>query len=510
MTEQAAARDTPVQWVKVIDQTRCIGCHACTTACKSENAVPVSVTRTYVKHVDVGVFPQARRAHQVTRCNQCQHAPCVAACPTSAMFQRKDGIVDFDKAICIGCKACMAACPYDAIFINPEDHSAEKCNFCAHRIDMGLEPACVVVCPVEALLVGDMNDPTTKVARIVGREAVNVRRPEKETLPKVFYKGAHQATLDPLAAQRPKGGLFMWSEQLETPAHVVSGNPTYHNSSAAALLSYDVPHALPWDWRVSLYTWTKGIAAGAYLVPLLFVLFGLLRADNPLWLWVAPAMTGTFLAATGGLLIWDLEHPARFYMIFTRPQWRSWLVRGAFIIAAYTLVLALHFAASLLAATAPQRWLMIAGLPLALMTAVYTAYLFAQAKARDLWQNPLLPPHLLIQALLVGAGALVPVALWLAPASVMPLLWSLAAMTLAHLLLIGGELTLTHPTAHAHLATWELTRGRFKTFFWLGVVLTLAGCAAPWLGLAAVPLALIGLLLYEHAYVQAGQAVPLA
>src|SRR5258705_10880303 len=81
----------PVKWAKVIDHTRCIGCHACTTACKSENLVPLSVTRTYVKHVDVGIFPQVRRAHQVTRCNQCAHAPCVTACPTSAMFKRTDG-----------------------------------------------------------------------------------------------------------------------------------------------------------------------------------------------------------------------------------------------------------------------------------------------------------------------------------------------------------------------------------------------------------------------------------
>src|SRR5919199_1955549 len=170
-----------VKWGKVIDQTRCIGCHACTTACKSENAVPLGVTRTYVKYVEVGTFPQARRAFQVTRCNQCEDAPCVAACPTSAMHQRADGIVDFDKRVCIGCKACMAACPYDAIFINPDDHSAEKCNFCAHRIDSGLEPACVVVCPVEALLVGDVNDASSKIARIVQREPVNVRSPEKET-----------------------------------------------------------------------------------------------------------------------------------------------------------------------------------------------------------------------------------------------------------------------------------------------------------------------------------------
>ncbi|HYP01406.1 MAG TPA: 4Fe-4S dicluster domain-containing protein, partial [Pyrinomonadaceae bacterium] len=271
--EHGDARRAP-RWGKVIDQTRCIGCHACTTACKSENLVPLSVTRTYVKHVDVGEFPQTRRAHQVTRCNQCTHAPCATACPTTAMFKRPDGIVDFDKSICIGCKACMAACPYDAIFINPEDHSAEKCNFCAHRIDVGLEPACVVVCPVEAILVGDMHDADSKVARIVNRDPVNVRRPEKETLPKLFYKGAHQATLDPLAARRPDGELFMWSEQRTGADYVVSGHPDYNNTSAAALLSYDVPHSLPWDWRVSLYTWTKGIAAGAYLVAALFALLG--------------------------------------------------------------------------------------------------------------------------------------------------------------------------------------------------------------------------------------------
>jgi Fe-S-cluster-containing dehydrogenase component/formate-dependent nitrite reductase membrane component NrfD len=509
------------QWAKVIDQTRCIGCHACTTACKSENLVPVGVTRTYVKHVDVGVWPQARRAHQVTRCNQCAHAPCVTACPTTAMFKRADGIVDFDKSICIGCKACMAACPYDAIFINPEDHSAEKCNFCAHRIDMGLEPACVVVCPVEAILVGDMNDTDSLVAHYVNREAVEVRRPEKETLPKLFYKGAHQATLDPLAARRPDGNLFMWSEQKQTAATVNSGNPVYANTSAAALLSYDVPHSLPWDWRVSLYTWTKGIAAGVYLVAVLLFVF--LRVDYfgtsdfivinkgaTLWLWVTPILSGVFLAITGGLLIWDLEHPERFYLIFTRPQWRSWLVRGAFIIAGYSLVLALHFAASLAGSLSVQVWLAVAGLPLGVLTAVYTAYLFAQAKARDLWQSPLLPPHLLVQSLLLGSAALLPFAVWLEPAAVEPLAWTLGATSLVHLLMVWGEVTLAHPTAHAALAVWEMTRGRYAAFFWAGIVLTLACIFAPWLGVAASPLALTGLALHEHAYVQAGQAVPLA
>jgi Fe-S-cluster-containing dehydrogenase component/formate-dependent nitrite reductase membrane component NrfD len=524
--EPEIAHTNRVQWAKVIDHTRCIGCHACTTACKSENVVPIGVTRTYVKHVDVGVFPQVRRAHQVTRCNQCAHAPCVAACPTAAMFKRADGIVDFDKSICIGCKACMAACPYDAIFINPEDHSAEKCNFCAHRIDVGLEPACVVVCPTQAILIGDLNDQSSYVAQIVNREPVNVRRPEKETLPKLFYKGAHQTTLDPLAARRPEAGLFMWSEQRESSEHVVSGNPTYTNSSAAALLSYDVAHSIPWDWRVSLYTWTKGITAGVYLVAALLVLSGFLRTDSVLWLWLTPVISGAFLGITGGLLIWDLEHPERFYMIFTRPQWRSWLVKGAFIIAGYTMVLAIHFIGSLSHTRSIQQWLMMAGIPLSIMTAVYTAYLFAQAKARDLWQNPLLPPHLLVQALLIGSAVLLPFAAqfekrsFLGVDSILALIWLLAGTTLIHLLMIWGECSLTHATAHARLAVWEMTRGRYRTEFWIGILLSLLGGLLPALalfGLASVaiavggsPLALIGLMLFEHAYVQAGQSVPLA
>ena len=157
------------------------------------------------------------------------------------------------------------------------------------------------------------------------------------------------------------------------------------------MLSYDVAHAIPWDWKVSLYTWTKGIASGVYLVVALLVLFAFLPTYSAIWLWVAPIASGVFLAITGGLLIWDLEHPERFYLIFTRPQWRSWLVKGAFIIAGYTLVLALHFLASWSGSITLQSWLMIAGIPLCILTAVYTAYLFAQAKARDMWQNPLLP-----------------------------------------------------------------------------------------------------------------------
>ena len=490
-------------WAKVIDHTRCIGCHACTTACKSENEVPLSVTRTYVKYVDKGLFPQVRRSFQVTRCNQCEDAPCVAACPTAAMFRRPDGIVDFDKSICIGCKACIAACPYDAIFINPEDRSAEKCNFCAHRLDVGLEPACVVVCPTQAILVGDMHDPDSAVGRIVNREAVAVRRPEKETRPKLFYKGADQTTLDPLAAGNPGGGIFMWSEQGHVPHQVRSGHPGSWNSSAAAVLSYDIPHRAPWDWRVSLYTFTKSVAAGAYLVPMLLGLMGLMPWTSPAWRVTGPALALVFLVLTAALLVWDLEHPERFWMVLARPQWRSWLVRGGFVLTGYGAVLAAHLGATLTGRDGFALALGWLGAPLAALTAIYTAYLFAQAKARDLWQSPLLPAHLFVQALMAGAGALLLLGV---PGTA----GAFALAALGHVLMALGEVSTSHPTAHAALAAREMTRGRWAGFFWGGLALTLLGVG----GGAAAPLlaalGLLGLFLFEHAYVQAGQSVPLA
>ncbi len=506
----AADSSLSVRWAKVIDQTRCIGCHACSTACKSENLVPLSVNRTYVKYADVGIFPQARRAMQVTRCNQCEEPPCADACPTGAMYQRPDGIVDFDKAICIGCKACIAACPYDAIFINPEDHSAEKCNFCAHRLDVGLEPACVVICPTEAIFVGDLNDPSSRVAKTVNREPVLVRRPEKDTGPKLYYKGVHQATLDPIAAQRPEGGLFLWSEQGALSHQVTSGHPSGFETAAAALLSYDVPHRAPWDFRVSLYTWTKGIASGAYLVAAILVLMGLLSRTSAIWLWAAPLAGGLFLAFTGALLIWDLEHPERFYMIFTHGRWQSWLVKGAYVIGGFSVVLAAHFFASLAGSSRWPSMLMLPGVPLAALTAIYTAYLFAQAKARDLWQNPLLPPQFLVHSLLAGASLLTPVAASFETSAEAPLLRIVALMSFVHLFLLWGEKTLAHVTAHARLAAWEMTRGKFRGFFWTSVALVSCGLFAPHWGSVAAIAALTGLLLYEHAHVQAAQSVPLA
>ena len=131
----------------LLDSDSCIGCHACTIACKSEHDVPLGVNRTWVKYIETGSFPNASRHFSVMRCNQCEDAPCMTICPTNALFRADNGVVDFQDDNCIGCKSCMNACPYDALFINPETNTANKCNFCNHRIEMDLEPSCVVVCP---------------------------------------------------------------------------------------------------------------------------------------------------------------------------------------------------------------------------------------------------------------------------------------------------------------------------------------------------------------------------
>ena len=425
------------------------------------------------------------------------------------MFRRKDGIVDFDKKICIGCRACIAACPYDAIFINPEDHSAEKCNFCAHRLESNLEPACVVVCPTEAIMIGNLLDPDSKVSKYVNRDVVAVRRPEKETLPKLFYKGAHQSTLDPLAAQRPGGGIFMWSDQGELPGQVVSGHPHQSNNMAAAMLAYDVPHRAPWGLPITAYIWTKAIAAGSYLIGATLLLLGRIDPSGVFWKWTTPLIAAVFLAITFAILIFELEHPARFYLIFTRPQWRSWLVRGGVILTAFAAVLGLHLLWSLLG-WSPPRALAIAGIVTAVPSGTYTAWLLAQAKARDLWQSALLPPQHLVASVAAGAAALLIAGTFTGDGSASLAAVIMAVATGVHLALIVGEVLMPHPTAHARLAAREMVSGRFRLAFGAGFIVQVIGAATFTFGVIAAPFVLLGLLLYERAHIGAGQAVPLA
>ena len=268
---------------------------------------------------------------------------------------------------------------------------------------------------------------------------------------------------------------------------------------------------------MSLYTLTKGVSAGVYLVAFLLTLSGALGPANPLWTWIAPLVSLVALALTGGILISDLEHPGRFWMLFARPHWKSWLVRGSWIIGAYGGVLTVHLYLGLTGRTAPLAPLAFLGAPLAILTAVYTAYLFAQAKARDLWQSALLPPHLLVQALLAGVAVLLPLCVRrLESAAASTLILWLAIGSGVHLAMVLGEVSLPHATAHARLAVHEMTSGRYRAYFLVSWLLLCFAILAPWVlpaglspWLASIAV-IVGLLGYEHAFVQAGQAVPLA
>src|SRR5262245_35548807 len=168
-----------MQYGFLIDHRRCIGCHACTVACKAENDVPVGSFRTWVKYQENGAFPAVRRHFAVLRCNHCTNAPCVAICPVTALSKERNGVVDIDRDVCIGCRACMQACPYDAIYLNEDSGAVEKCHFCNHRVSQGLEPACVIVCPEQAIVPGDLHDPESKISRLARELGSEVRRPEQ-------------------------------------------------------------------------------------------------------------------------------------------------------------------------------------------------------------------------------------------------------------------------------------------------------------------------------------------
>lgn len=504
----------------VIDHTRCIGCHACTVACKEENQVPLGVYRTWVKYIEKGMFPDTRRYFSVLRCNHCDDAPCVAICPTVALFRRPDGIVDFDGERCIGCKSCMQACPYDALYIDPNTQTAAKCNYCAHRIEVGLEPACVIVCPVQAIIAGDLDDPASKIARLVATEEVQVRKPEQGTRPKVFYLGADTATLTPQALEQ--GESYLFAETGMSPSAVPKPAPpdrsTMRDLQTMARTVYDVAHLeQPWGWKVATYLWTKSIAAGALLLSALAVIGGW-AYEGPLTGIAAPALSLVFLLLTMALLVFDLRRPDRFHYILLKPNWRSWLVWGAWILIAFGVLTALWLIGGLAGHQPLLRLLAGPAILLAAAAAGYSAFLFGQAEGRDFWQSPLLLWQLLVGAGLAGAASLILVAIAMGSGSpVVNALTKILAVTLvAEGLLLLGELFGSHPNQDVARAARLLTGGELSDRFWGGVVA--GGIVLPLLlllggtGGAALAslLALAGLWLYESLWVRAGQSLPLS
>lgn len=174
------------RWAMVVDTRRCVGCSACVLACKAENKLPEGACRDWITTVTRGKFPTLSLEIRSERCNQCERPPCESACPTGATYVGDGGVVLVDAAWCTGCKACMAACPYDARYVHPEGH-VDKCTFCLHRVQRGLLPACVANCPTKALTFGDEDDPTSEVSQLLASRRHDVLKPEAGTRPHVHF-----------------------------------------------------------------------------------------------------------------------------------------------------------------------------------------------------------------------------------------------------------------------------------------------------------------------------------
>ncbi|MDZ7267520.1 MAG: polysulfide reductase NrfD [candidate division KSB1 bacterium] len=537
----------------IIDNRKCIGCHACTVACKAEHDVAIGVNRTWVKYIEKGEFPHTRRLFSVMRCNHCEDAPCVNICPVTALFKRDDGIVDFDNRRCIGCKGCMQACPYDALYIDPNTHTAAKCNYCAHRIDIGLEPACVNVCPEHAIISGDLDDPFSEISQLLAREQVTARKIEKGTRPKLFYIEGDEAALKPIVTASTS--QYLWSAQATGVGHFAHYAEARRSQADPAEMArhlagenggdgilipaggdqqkmqqkaqdvirvkarrvYDAPgKGVLWGWEVSAYVWTKAVASGAWLVPFL-ALFVVDPSESKQWLGLALGLI--FLTLTGALLVKDLDQPARFAYVLLRPQWGSWLVRGGYIITIYGGLLTLWGLAKYFGWSGIQAFTLWGSAIFAILTAVYTAFLFAQAKGRDFWQSPTLPLHMLVHAFMAGAAVFGLLASFSPAATDWRdyLRFVLYGSLAFNLVVITVELLTTHPTEDAKATVKMIVSGRFSKLFWLGTIilgniaplLLLWSGAPPLLGLAGV-LVLIGIYITEHLWVRAPQLIPLS
>ena len=200
-------------WKMALDVERCIGCHACSVACKVENTVPLGRFRTKVYYWDTGKFPKSKRFFLPTLCMQCEDAPCLKACPTSAIERGADGIIRVIADKCDREGKCEAACPYAAIGCDEND-IADKCDFCSHRLDANMEPACVETCPAEVFQFGDANDPASPYSQFMAKHGeTKVLKPEENTKPSVAYRG-HRSEME---AKIPKGQVHdPYSYEIET------------------------------------------------------------------------------------------------------------------------------------------------------------------------------------------------------------------------------------------------------------------------------------------------------
>jgi formate-dependent nitrite reductase membrane component NrfD len=434
---------------------------------------------------------------------------------------------------------------------------------------LGLEPACVIVCPTQSIIAGDLDNPASKISQLVAREKVSVRKPEQGTIPKLFYIDGDEVTLTPTASH--VGSSFMWADviplhdrrpetgnapQIQNPKPKIQ-NPKSHSGTPIRTPSpqghsdwgpvhigegrlaehmvqtaYNAQHKIPWHWPVPAYLVTKGIGSGVFALLALFFGLGLSEFSRPLAFW-GNLISLIFIGLTTLLLVMDLDRPARFYTILTRPQWKSWLTRGAFILIGFSLVagLWLLLEGGVLLGLLPfpianlsRPFFLFIGFVFAIGLAVYTAFLFGQAEGRDLWQSTLLPFHLVVQALMAGSVVLLILGFFVTMPRPMliGLTWIFGVTLVLDLFItLLGEFGMPHASEFAARAAHDIRSGKFRRYFWWGSIglghllpLAILGISAFTGSLAFIPLVsaalatLIGLYLFEYAFVMAPQQIP--
>ena len=337
----------------------------------------------------------------------------------------------------------MQACPYDALYIDPNKGTAAKCNYCAHRIEHSYEPACVIVCPTEAIVSGDLDDPNSSVSGYLRDHETTVRKPESGARPNVFYVETSEEMLDPHATER--SGEYLWTDQAAGVGHFAkyadsrlgaadtnsmivqlalekkarAANPRdraiirdvmerLDDQAERPKRSYDQPSkGVLWGWEVSAYIITKAVAAGTYLIAMLAMFAGLLEMTEQLW-WQLVISCTFFLGLTGFLLVKDLDRPERFLYVMLRPNWDSWLVKGAYILGGFGGILACSGTVLFFDLDRTYlEYLAVAGIPLAVLTGVYTAWLFGQAKGRNWSEDRLLAPKMFVEMVIIGVASLI-------------------------------------------------------------------------------------------------------
>jgi formate-dependent nitrite reductase membrane component NrfD len=419
---------------------------------------------------------------------------------------------------------------------------------------VGLEPACVVVCPEHAIVAGDMNDPASEISHVLATAQATVRKPEQGTGPKLFYINGNDWSLHPTAS--PTSDSYMWADKvteqntstyalpvIQAPTKTsISGTPIRTPQEQGRPLNgpiqiggrvaeqmvqtaYNAQHKIQWHWELPLYLVTKNIAGGLFMLLSLGAIFNFFPFDSTSFL-AAGFTSMLFTLITVILLIKDLSRPERFLNILLRPQWKSWVAGGAFILIGFTAIAGLWW---LIEGATMLGWLTNSvafsirplaawiTLPLALFSVIYSAFLLGQAEGRDMWQTPLLPFQLLSQSFMVASGVFLILGLFVELSTALFSFLTnvfIASLVINLIFTLVSKFAMPFASEVAMLASREMSHGRYRNHFWWGGVglghvipfgiILIAPSTAPIAALAVV----VGLFFYEYAFVMAPQHIP--